>query len=303
MARSKPLARSKTPAASPSTKQVRYTWRKLSASKWEDVWPERLSEFTDRLAITSLANRKTLRVEIFELNKSDADRLSAQFGGSVSKQSRDWLKPAGKPRPPLNIRGKLEVVTNASEGANRKPTLVIPAGMAFGTGEHATTLNCLRFIADFAGTQQGPWELLDLGCGTGILALAARKLGAAKVFAGDFDPDCVTATKQNAQLNELSGVTIRRLDVFQWEPDRTWPIVTANLYSTILIAIAPKLARAVAPAGTLIFSGVMRDQEQEVTAALRKVGLPCTEVKRQGKWVAGVCKRVAPAERRRKRST
>lgn len=268
-----------------------YTWRKLSAAKWEDVWPERLTEFADRLAITSLKGKKTIRVELFALGKKEADRLVAQFGGTASKQRKDWLTGGAKPRPPINIRGRLFVVTSEAEKPKDKPALIVPAGMAFGTGEHATTLNCLRLVADFAAAQTAPWDMLDLGCGTGILALASRMLGARKVLAADFDPDCVRSTKENVKLNALTAVTVKKLDVFEWEPDRTWPLVTANLYSTILIAITPKLVASLAAGGTLIFSGVMRDQEAEVTKAFRKAGLKIGEIKRQGKWIAGIATR------------
>jgi ribosomal protein L11 methyltransferase len=267
--------------------EPRYTWRKLSPAKWDDVWPERLAEFTDRLAITTIVGRRTSRLEIFELTKRDAERLAKEFGGTVAKQTRDWLKAPAKPRPPINVRGRLFIVTSADERPPGKASLIIPAGMAFGTGEHATTLNCLRFVADFASAQEGRWELLDLGCGSGVLALAARALGASRVEAGDFDPTCVRIAKDNVRVNRLRGITVKRLDVLDWNPSRTWPLITANLYSTILVQIAGKLARALAPGGTLIFSGVMRDQEREVAEAFRKAGLRVGKVKRQGKWVAG----------------
>jgi len=267
-----------------------FTWRKLSSSKWDDVWPERLAEFGDRLAITSLAGRTTSRIEIFALSRRDADRLVKEFGGSVARQTRDWFAAPAKPRPPINVRGRLFIVASAAERPAGKRALVIPAGMAFGTGEHATTLNCLRFIADFAAAQSGRWEMLDLGCGSGILALAARALGAARVEAGDFDSECVRTAKDNMRLNGLTGIAVKRLDVFEWEPPRRWPLVAANLYSTILIEIAPKLARALAPGGALIFSGVMREQEREVAGAFRKAGLRMGAVKRQGKWIAGTAR-------------
>ena len=80
-----------------------------------------------------------------------------------------------------------------------RPVLLIPAGMAFGTGDHATTATCLRFLADVADSLAGkPWEMLDLGTGSGILALAARVLGAKRVEAGDFDPDSVRTAKESA---------------------------------------------------------------------------------------------------------
>ena len=206
-----------------------FVWRKLSPSKWDDVWPERLAEFVDRLAITALATSRSSRLEVFALTQRDATRLAKEFGGTVSKQTRDWLKAPAKPRAPINVRGRLYIVTSETERPAGKPTLIVPAGMAFGTGEHATTLNCLRFLADFAAEQTDRWELLDLGCGSGILALAARALGATKVEAGDFDPDCVRTAKQNVRLNNLRGVVVRRMDVFDWEPERTWPVVTAKL--------------------------------------------------------------------------
>lgn len=267
-----------------------FAWRKLSAAKWEDVWPERLSEFADRLAITALAGAKTIRIEIFHLTPREAERLRKEFGGSVSPQkSAPHFAPA-EPRAPIKVRRRLWIVTAAEQLADVPPgvpALVIPAGMAFGTGEHATTLNCLRYLAKAADGYAQPWEMLDLGCGSGILALAARRLGAAAVEAADFDPDCVRTAKANAKLNGLSGVRVRRLDVLEWTPERTWPAITANLYSTILAQIAPKLRSALARSGRLIFSGVLREQEADVSRAFRAAGLRVVETTRQGKWIAG----------------
>jgi ribosomal protein L11 methyltransferase len=275
--------------------EQRFTWRKLSAAKWEDVWPERLSEFADRLAITALVAGKTIRVEVFELTKKEADYISKEFGGTVSKQNHDWLKASAKTRAPIKIRSRLAVISSQAERKTIKPgtpALVIPAGMAFGTGEHATTLNCLRFLADLADEHKGRnWEVIDLGCGSGILALAARMLGARRCLAGDFDPDCVRTTRENIAHNKLSGLTVKRLDVFNWTPERTWDVVTANLYSTILVQIAPKLAKSLAPDGTLIISGVMRDQEADVMKALTRQKLKPVKIARQGKWIAAMLRR------------
>jgi ribosomal protein L11 methyltransferase len=269
-----------------------YTWRKLSAAKWEDAWPERLSEFADRLAITTLPGKKTIRLEVFTLTKRDAERLRRAFGGSVAVQRQDWLNAPAAPRAPINVRGKLLVVSSAAERdgvGEKRPALLIPAGMAFGTGEHATTATCLRLLADAAGERAGTcWEMLDLGCGSGILALAARLLGAAQVEAGDFDPDCVRIAKENASANGIRGATIRRLDVLTWQPTGTWPVITANLFSSLHIGIAHKLARALAPGGRLIFSGILREQEKEVAAAFAKAGLRILRRVRKGKWVTGV---------------
>jgi len=273
---------------------VHFTWRKLSAAKWEDVWWDRLSEVQDRLAITALAGAKTIRLEAFQLTAAQAKKLHQAFGGTVAEQKKLRALPAPAPREPIRVRGKLVVVSTerereiAAQENPRAKLLLIPAGMAFGTGDHATTSTCLRLLADVADEQNGaPWELLDLGTGTGILALAARLLGARKVEASDFDPDSVRTTKENAKLNAISAVTVKKSDVRQWTPARTWPVVAANLFSGLLIEVAPRIAAAVTPGGALIFSGILRDQEKAVVIALKAAGLRIEKIVRKGKWVTG----------------
>jgi ribosomal protein L11 methyltransferase len=275
-----------------------FIWRKLSAAKWEDVWWDRLSEVQDRLAITALAGAKTIRLEAFQLTETQAKKLHRAFGGTVAVQKKLKVLPAPAPRAPIRVRGKLVVVATererdlAAKSLGRAKLLFIPAGMAFGTGDHATTSTCLRLLADVADdlAEEG-WEMLDLGTGTGILALAARLLGARRVEAGDFDPDSVRTTKENARLNGITGVVVKKSDVRQWKPPRTWPVVAANLFSGLLIEAAPTLVAAIAPEGSLIFSGILREQEKAVVAALRSSGLRVDRVIRRGKWVSGLARR------------
>ena len=116
--------------------------------------------------------------------------------------------------------------------------LTIPAAMAFGTGDHATTSTCLRMLCDAAAAQPAGWEMLDLGTGTGILALAGRLLGAARCDAFDFDPACIRAARENARQNGIRQVAVTRADVLEWIPARQWYVVTANLYSEVLLKVA-----------------------------------------------------------------
>ena len=177
--------------------------------------------------------------------------------------------------------------------------LLVPAGMAFGTGDHDTTATCLRFLADVSDELTGKtWELLDLGAGSGILALAARVLGARKVEASDFDPHAVRTAKENVKLNHLRGVVVKKADVREWTPTRTWEVVAANLFSGLLVEVAPKIVAAVAPGGRLVFSGILRVQEAEVLAAFRKAGLRIDRTVRKGKWVSGLGTRGAGGKTR-----
>jgi ribosomal protein L11 methyltransferase len=234
-------------------------------------------------------------LEVFQLKKSEAEALRKMFGGTVAVQKKWTPAVQAQPRPPIKVRGKLLVVSTERERAaalDGVPTLLIPAGMAFGTGEHATTATCLRLLADVADELAGQrWEMLDLGCGSGILGLAARILGARKVEAGDFDPHAVRVAKENVKANGLNGVVVRKLDVRSWTPPRTWAVVAANIYSGILVEVAPTIAAAVAPAGRLVFSGILRTQEAEVLAAFEASGLRIEQVVRKGKWVTGRARR------------
>ncbi len=256
---------------------------------------ERLTGFADRLALTQPAKAKLLRIEIFQLKKTEAEKVRRMFGGTVSVQKKIVPAALAKPRAPIVVRGKFAVVTNERERRAVRaglPALLVPAGMAFGTGEHATTSTCLRLLADVASDLTGEkWEMLDLGCGSGILALAARMLGARKCLGADFDPHAVRTAKENAQINSVSGAVMKKLDVREWVPERTWEVVAANIFSGLLIEVAPKLAAAVARGGSLIFSGVLRTQEAEVLAAFRQVGFRVERVVRKGKWIAGLARR------------
>ena len=136
-------------------------------------------------------------------------------------------------------------------------------GLAFGSGTHPTTALCLQWLDELAarGELQGR-EVLDFGCGSGILALAALKLGAAAAVGVDNDPQAVLATHDNAQRNAVDA----RLAVYlpQDEPVSTYPVVVANILATALDALAEVLAARVAPGGRIALSGILQGQEPEL---------------------------------------
>ncbi len=164
------------------------------------------------------------------------------------------------------------------------PQLHIPHGVAFGSGEHATTLMLLRALV-----HQENWNettVLDLGTGSGILALTARLLGARKIVATDFDPDAVRTARQNETLNFPAPlVRCRCADVKRLKPAVKYKLVVANLFSGILCDAASSIAGCVQAGGQLWLSGILRSQQDEVVVAYLGQGMKLARVVSRGKWV------------------
>ena len=165
--------------------------------------------------------------------------------------------------------------------------IIIPASLAFGTGEHATTAMSLRFLEQLTRCWNPGWSLTDLGTGSGILALAAKCLGAGRVIGIDNDPAAISVAKSNARLNKIRGATFQLGDVHKWNPAQKTDVITANLYSDLLIEILPKLRGG----AWLILSGILRSQQDELVHALQRNDLDVIRMKHRGKWIAILARR------------
>jgi ribosomal protein L11 methyltransferase len=271
-------------------------WRKLSSEKWLDSWQERLAFLgRDRLVTTQFADSRRVRLEIFDITEADSAFLLKQFGGEVRNlkhSTADWVRTFILKKP-ISIRGRLRIVNSEpSPGAPLDiKTIYIPANLAFGTGEHATTAGCLRLLADIA-PRSGDWDFLDAGTGTGILAIAASRLGAKRVLAFDFDATAIRVAKTNARLNKLRAITIFRADVLSYAPEGRFDIVAANLYSDLFRKAASNLWPALKPLGKLIVSGLTRDQDENVANQIREIGGEIQLKRTRGKWVTLLATRV-----------
>lgn len=156
--------------------------------------------------------------------------------------------------------------------AGRRPrqadavVLDLDPGLAFGTGTHPTTALCLQWLdgADLHGKR-----VLDYGCGSGILAIAATLLGAESVAAVDYDPQALQATRDNAAKNRVQGRITPLLP--EQTPNRGFDIVLANILAGTLVQLAPELRLRVAPGGHLILSGILTGQVERVAAAYREL--------------------------------
>ncbi len=280
-----------------------HRWKKAVTGSEVEAWLERL-HFIDpeRLAVVSLPGAKLESIEVYCEEQREAEALAGQFGGKMEEvRQESWQPaPATSPGKPLSIAGGRLLVTSRPEELEqarrahpRSHVLCVPAAMAFGTGEHATTAMCLRLLVEASrrlNRAGNAWNVLDLGTGSGILALAARQLGAGKALGLDNDRHAVRTARENAVLNGVvSGVKFQQADLLRrWQPDeaRPWPVITANLFSNLLVGLMPLMARALAPGGVLILSGILANQADEVVAAAFAQHLTVPTRRRRGKWVA-----------------
>jgi ribosomal protein L11 methyltransferase len=269
----------------------RFSWSKRSAASTAEEWFDSLAYLGPmRVMITQNVGAAQARIQAHGLTEAEAHHLLEVHGGSVGEAT--WLTSEHPPqRAPINVRGRFFVVSTEPELAQIRDSggaaLWIPAALAFGTGEHATTAMCLRHLADISKRlKKASWSFLDLGTGSAILSMAALVLGAGEILGTDFDALALKTAKENLRNNGLRSIKLEHSDVLKWTPNRTWDVVAANLFSGVLIEAAQTIAMAVAPTGELLLSGVLREQEEEVLAAFDRQRMRVRKVGRKGKWIS-----------------
>ena len=264
-------------------------WVRHVSAAHEDAWRERLAFLGTGLVIHSRPGTKLLRLEAYTTDRT-LRRLKKEFGGKVERIDAVAIATrANAPRRPLRIARDLAVIDahGSWPTAQPKPRLLlrIAGAMAFGTGEHATTSACLRFLRAEAARLQPGWTALDIGTGSGILAIAAEKLGAARVDAFDYDARAVQAAQANLRRNRCRRIKLAGKNLLRWRPRRQYPLVAANVFSEILRQAAAQISDAVHPGGCLILSGILRPQERETFTAFQARGFNLEHASRRGKWV------------------
>jgi ribosomal protein L11 methyltransferase len=162
-----------------------------------------------------------------------------------------------------------EPESDAAAPSGDRLSVVIEPGRAFGTGHHGTTEGCLVLLEDALEAAPGT-PVLDIGTGTGILAIAALRLGAPSVLAIDTDPDAVAAARVNAARNGCVGLTVRLAE--PQDVEGRFPLVVANLLTHAHLALAPQYARLVAPGGHLVLGGMLDGEDVQVAERLSGLG-------------------------------
>jgi ribosomal protein L11 methyltransferase len=215
------------------------------------LWPE-----VTLLALFAEGTHEALLLHALEAYDPKLDLSSATFR---VVEDQDWERAWMDQFVPMRfgqrtwiVPWNLDTPTDAVGGA----IVRLDPGLAFGSGTHPTTALCLQWLD---GLDLRGQTVLDFGCGSGILALAALKLGAERAVAVDNDPQALAASTDNAERNGVG----ERLAVFapEAEPAATYPVVVANILATALEALAPTLAARVAPGGVIALSGILHGQE------------------------------------------
>ena len=217
-------------------------------------------------------------------------------------QEADWENNWKQYYKPMEIGERLLVIPQWEQDdpkvrkaleAGRVP-LILEPGLTFGTGSHATTRLCLTGLETAV---KGGERVLDLGCGSGILSIAALKLGAASALAVDIDDKCLDVACENAAMNGIGRdtYTVRVGDVLSDEALRAeigggYDIVLANIVADVIIGLAPVVRTLLAEGGVFLCSGIIDDRAAEVAEKLRQAGLEITETRSAEGWYAYTCR-------------
>ena len=232
----------------------------------------------DTMAIQALFETQDQAMACF--NAREFDKAMESFVAQLPDE--DWVSLSQQGLPPISA-GRFFIY--GAHDTDKIPAdclypIQIEAGLAFGTGHHATTQGCLRLFDDLLQQKIQPKHILDLGCGAGILAIAAAKtLGAelnSNILATDIDPDAVYVTRDNAALNHVNALIQAEIaDGFDTPilKGKSFDLIFANILAGPLIGLAPQIAKALSPNGQAILSGILDEQARAVLQAFEAEGL------------------------------
>ena len=220
------------------------------------------------------------------LKKSHRD-LELTFDHSLIPD-QDWNESWKKCFTALDVGERFTIIPPWEEIRSGRINLIIDSGMAFGTGHHETTRSCLMLMEKHLGKRTKE-RFLDLGTGTGILAIAASKLGYGRVIALDIDPLAVEAAVKNVSLNRVENVLITTGSIT--DAEGPFDCITANIISSVLISLAHEISSRLNPSGMTILSGILSEQADEVIKAYEQTGLKIIEIFPDDKWVTIVLRK------------
>ena len=267
-----------------------YTTEEISSDIVDELdQDEKDWDFIDYPLLNSKEGVFALRV--YPENIEDANNLKAELNEKnlgqcllEEKDDEDWANNWKKYYKPLEIGEKLAIVPEWEAYDNDKRIVIkINPGMAFGTGTHESTYMCLELLERYVKKDD---EIFDIGCGSGILAIAGLKLGAKRALAVDIDDKCIDASHENAGLNNLEDkMDIKKgnlLDVVKGRAD----LIVSNIIAEIIVDEIKNLKNHMDKGGIFITSGIIKERRQMVIDALKENGFEIIDELEKNNWVA-----------------
>ena len=207
---------------------------------------------------------------------------------SETEGVEDWQNGWRKYYHPMDVGQRLAIVPSWQDYNTDRVKLILDPGLAFGTGGHETTNLCLEVLDERV---KGGERVLDIGTGSGILAIAALKLGAAVAEGVDIDPVAVRTAGENAALNGVADKLTVLVGDLSDKASGKYDIITANIVANAIMSLAPAVPGLMADDAVFIASGIIDSRKDEVIAALEAAGLAVLEVKEKRGWECIVCKK------------
>ena len=265
---------------------------------WELYDPAMIDAMPDDVLVKAWFERGEKERETIEAVRAHLEQLRAQGGADLGTlrlelsgvKDEDWSENWKKYYKPFRIGTHL-VVKPTWEAYQPSPEdliIELDPGMAFGTGTHETTNMCMQLLEKHLKSDM---RVMDVGTGSGILAIAALKLGAAVAEGVDIDPVAVRTAGENAALNGVQDKLTVLVGDLSDKASGQYDIITANIVANAILSLAPAVPGLMAEGATFIASGIIDSRKDEVIAGLEKAGLAVVEVKEKRGWECIVCKK------------
>jgi len=208
-------------------------------------------------------------------------------------REEDWADSWKQYYKPIHTGDRLVIVPvwETYDPTPEEITVLMDPGMAFGTGTHETTRLCAALLEQYVTPG---CTMLDVGCGSGILAICAAKLGAAQCFACDIDPQAVKVAEENTRLNHTPNVTCAVSDLLKQtkKVEGGYQVAAANIVADVIIRLAPDIGAYLAEDGVLIVSGIIVERADETVAALAQAGFRVIDDRRENGWYAAAVRHI-----------
>lgn len=235
--------------------------------------------FEESVDVTSLC------VELREFRDVlESSGLNPEFSFDyVLLPGKDWSESWKWGLDAIDVGENITITPSWINYETDRITITIDPGMVFGTGHHETTRRCLMMLERFSHKRNG-MSLLDVGTGTGILAVAASKLGFQHVIAVDTDPVAVDTARRNIEINGINNVKVKKGEIVDVEG--TFDVIVANLFAELLLGKAREIVNRLNPEGIAILSGMLTGQEDEVIEEMKQAGRALEEKVCDREWVS-----------------